>query len=195
VTDRNVAPERLLQAIQAGSTEAFAQFYERYAPLVYQIALRITGDQMEAEDLCHDIFVEVYRTAGQYQASRGSVEAWLAVKTRSRGLDRLRRRKRQVAIDPVQLPSKAAVVTPEEAVLHKLTRESVRDALIRLPEAQRQAVCGLYLESQTQQQLADRMGRPLGTIKSLIRYGLNNVRKQLVQLGWLGASGGADDRE
>jgi RNA polymerase sigma factor (sigma-70 family) len=196
VTSRHDQAERLLRDMKQGSAAAFEQFYERFAPLVYSIALRMVGDQMEAEDLCHDIFLEVYRTADQYDPQRGSVEAWLAVKTRSRCLDRLRRKKSERIQTCGELPVVGGgAVTTEETVLAKLERETIRHVMNKIPEAQRQAVYGMYFLSQSHRELSQRMERPLGTVKSLIRYGLMNVKKQLIQLGWIGPSGGAKEHE
>ncbi|WP_346773937.1 sigma-70 family RNA polymerase sigma factor [Brevibacillus sp. SYP-B805] len=197
MTDHHEQSLRLLREIGQGSAAAFEQFYEQYAALVYQIAQRMMGDPMEAEDLCHDIFLEVYRTAGQYDPARGSIEAWLAVKTRSRCLDRLRRMKRDRLHDwdAAGLPWTASESSPEEQVLKKLERETVREVLDTIPQAQREAVYGMYFQAKSHRELAEKLERPLGTVKSLIRYGLINVRKQLNQLGWLAPSGGAKERE
>ncbi|MBO8163356.1 MAG: sigma-70 family RNA polymerase sigma factor [Brevibacillus sp.] len=185
--------ERLLSETANGSVAAFEAFYEQYAPLVLHIAQRVIGDRMEAEDVCHDIFLEVWKKAGQFDPNRGSVEAWLAVKARSRSLDRLRR-KRRVVVETVpdsRLEHQLETATPEEHVLCRLDREALRSALGKLPEPQRRAIHGMYYEAQTHRELSEKMNRPLGTIKSLVRYGIGNIRKQLSQLGWLEPSGGA----
>ncbi len=188
--------ERLLHQIKQGEAAAFEQFYERYAKLVYSIAVKMVGDRMEAEDLCHDVFLEVYRTAGQYDPGRGSVEAWLAVKTRSRCLDRLRRKKGErldTSVEEAAYCQTAAAT--EETVLTKWERETLRNVMQSIPEAQRQAMYGMYFQSLSHRELSEQMARPLGTVKSLIRYGLLNVKKQLIQLGWLEPSGGAKERD
>lgn len=194
MTGRDYQAERLLREMGEGSAAAFEQFYERFSPLVFSIAMRMVGERMEAEDLCHDIFLEVYRTAGKYDPQRGSVEAWLAVKTKSRCLDRLRRKQSERIEIRDELPEPAGAAA-EETVLAKLERDTLRSAVERIPEAQQRAIYGTYFLSCTHRELSERMNRPLGTVKSLIRYGLMNLRKQLVQLGWIGPSGGAKERE
>jgi len=186
-----------LKALAEGNAEAFDRFYARYAPFVLAIAVRKLGDRMEAEDLCHDIFLEVLRRGGAYDPSRGTVEAWLAVLTRSRCVDRLRRKSRTAAerLDGAADPGGAAVpaeIWPEQLVVAKLERESLRAALERLPEVQRQAVAGAYLENRTHRELSDGWRVPLGTVKSWIRYGIGNLRKQLEKNGWTEAKGGND---
>ena len=184
--------KHLLSEIADGSVAAFERFYERYASLVLHIALRSVGDRMEAEDICHDIFLEVWKKAAQYDPQRGSVEAWLAVKARTRSLDRLRRKQRmQIApVDDPRIERVSTEATIEEYVFRKLDREVLRNALGSIPASQARALHGMYVEAQSHREISEHMKRPLGTVKSLIRYGLANIRKQLCQLGWLEPSGG-----
>jgi RNA polymerase sigma-70 factor (ECF subfamily) len=197
VSGRHDEVERLLHEMKNGSVAAFEQFYERFVSQVFQLALRMLGDRMEAEDICHDIFLEIYRKADQFDPQRGSIEAWLAVKTRTRCLDRLRRKKPELynQLDETLLRQEGTAAPTEERVFAKLERDTVREAMNQLPDAQREAVFGMYFLSQSHRELSKRMERPLGTIKSLVRYGLINVRKQLCQLGWMEQPGGAKERE
>lgn len=186
----NVSDEiiRTLREMSEGSSAAFHRFYDQYAPLVLHIALRMLGDRMEAEDICHDVFLEVLNKADRYDPTRGSIEAWLAVTTRSRCLDWLRRSHR-VYTDPDPVPEAglrtATERTIEERVVGKLQGEALREALRQLPLPQQQAVAGMYLQYRTQRELSDELKVPLGTIKSSVRYGLNNMRKHLIRLGWV----------
>ncbi|MCF6094633.1 sigma-70 family RNA polymerase sigma factor [Microaerobacter geothermalis] len=183
---------RILDDMKNGSIVAFDQFYDRFAPFVFRIALGIVKEQMEAEDICHDVFLEVFSKVEQFDPMRGSVESWLAVKTRSRCLDRLKRKKFVVTCQLEESKSLegSSGNSAEAHVLSKLERETIYEAMKRIPVSQQQAVYGMYYESQSQRELSQKLGRPLGTIKSLVRYGLNNLRKQLSQLGWVEASGG-----
>jgi RNA polymerase sigma-70 factor (ECF subfamily) len=175
----------VLREMCGGSAEAFDRFYARYAPLVMQIAWRTLGERMEAEDVCHDVFIEVLRRGGTYDRARGSLEAWLAVMTRSRCMDRLRRSRRlQAGGVEEERPADASDV-PEERVVSQLQREAVRAALNTLPVNQRQAVVHSYFGAQTQREMSSAWNVPLGTVKSWIRYGLNNLRKQLEKQGWV----------
>lgn len=174
----------LLREMADGSMEAFDRFYSRYAGLIYKIAAHMLGDAMEAEDACHDIFLEVLQKPEQFDPARGSVEAWLAVKTRSRCIDRLRLRKRTVVGSAAAERRGADTATAEERVLVNLQRESLREALRQIPSRQQQALRGVYYEHRTQQELAHSLERPLGTVKSLVRYGLGNLRRKMEQLGW-----------
>jgi RNA polymerase sigma-70 factor (ECF subfamily) len=174
-----------LRAMCGGSADAFDRFYARYAPFVMQIALRTIGERMEAEDVCHDVFLEVLRRGDSYDPDRGSLEAWLAVMTRSRCLDRLRRSKRIVQTGEPELKlAHAAAAAAEEDAVARLEKEALRHALGKLPAEQRAAVIGNYFDAETQRDLSDRWKVPLGTVKSWIRYGIRNMRKQLEKHGW-----------
>jgi len=171
-------PERLLAEMRSGSMEAFDLFYETHVGFVYQIALKMTNNRSEAEDLCHDVFVEVFRHPEQFDSTRGSVKAWLAVKTKSRYLDRLRKKKR-IIVGIRQ--SKEQAPAAEEVVANKLERERLLSALELLPASQKEAVFQKYFGYQTQEEIAAMMKKPIGTVKSLIRYGLKNLRKQFAE--------------
>ena len=186
----------VLEAMCAGSVEAFDRFYERYAPLVMQIALRVLEDRMEAEDLCHDVFLEVLRTGRNFDRSRGSIESWLAVLTRSRGLDRLRRARRALpggedASVVRTADFETAAAAPEDLVVLRLQRAAVREAFAALPTRQRRALANAYYSEKTQREMADEWNVPLGTVKSWIRGGIANLRKQMAVRGWIaGGEGG-----
>ncbi|WP_234032926.1 RNA polymerase sigma factor [Paenibacillus faecalis] len=180
----------LLEEMKNGSITAFDRFYIRYAPFVLQIALRTMKDQMEAEDVCHDVFLEILRKADQYNPSRGSLEAWLAVMTRSRCMDRLRKKQRTTADElsesvesAISYRSSGALV--EESVLANLQNEAIREALQLIPKKQSEVVTEVYFGSRTHREVSAERQIPLGTVKSLVRYGLNNLHKQLTSLGWI----------
>lgn len=175
-----------LAEIAEGSVSAFGRFYDAYAPMVYRIALQMTKDALEAEDLCQEVFLEVMDKADQYDPGRGSVEAWLAVRTRSRAVDRLRKRRRAVETEwSEELLQEARGAEDQEtvelSVLRRLEAEQVKRALHALPPLQRMAVYGCYVEQLSHREMSELMKRPLGTVKSLIRYGLKNVRRLLEQ--------------
>jgi len=173
-----------LRRIAGGDPSAFGELYRRFAPTVYHIALNILQDAAEAEDVCHDVFLELMQHPDRFDPDRGTLQAWLAVKAKSRAIDRLRRQQRQSAAAPWREPSPHRDPTGE-AVVGRLEREQLHEALNRLPAGQRDAITATYLNAMTHQEWARVSGHPLGTVKSRIRYGLKNIRKNLVQLGWL----------
>lgn len=177
-------PAEWLAEIADGSAAAFGRFYDTYAQMVYRLALTMTKDPADAEDLCQDIFMEVLHKADQYDPARGSVEAWLAVRTRSRAMDRLRRKQRMAVCDwneeelpePILFSERESV---EMAALRRVELDQVKEALRGIPPLQRMAVYGSYVEQLSHREMAEMMKRPVGTIKSLIRYGIHNVRRRL----------------
>lgn len=174
--------QTILEEMKEGSYSAFARFYERYADLVYRVALQRTGDAAEAEDVCQDVFLSVMDKPGRYDPARGTVEAWLVVMTKSRSLDRLRRRKR-IQLEAWEEQSLAAVTGStapiDETVLSRLELESLRRALRGMPSHQQKVLVGAYLEERSHRELAESLQRPIGTVKSWIRNGLQQLRRSL----------------
>ena len=120
------------------SLHSFDELYKQNASYVYKIALYIIRDPVEAEDLCHDVFLEVIQHPEQYDPQRGSIKAWLGVKTRSRAIDRLRKQKIQGAnkiVEPVDVNNTADPTA--ETVLSKFKIESLHESLRHLSEPQR----------------------------------------------------------
>lgn len=179
----------LLKNMQLGSRRSFEIFYEKYISYIYNIAYAITKSPEEAEDICHDVFVEVMEKSREYNPERGSIKAWLAVKTKSRSLDRLRKKK-PLLINRLEAVIKQAEKGADAFIFAHLEKELIFDALNHIPEEQREAIIRAYFKGETQREIARDMNKPLGTVKSLIRYGLNNLRKQKSLLEWVEPDGG-----
>ncbi len=174
--------EALLVRVADGDAAALAQLYDRYAALLLGVAERIIGIRREAEDLVHDLFVEAWERAGEYDPRRGSVRTWLLVRTRSRSIDRLRasRIANVVSLDD-RLVSGSTAADGDLAA----DRARVRDALAALSAEQRQVLLLGYFEGLSSSEMATRIGVPLGTVKSRVAA----ARTQLAIL--LGAEGRA----
>lgn len=181
--------KQLLKNIQLGSRRSFEIFYEKYVSYIYSIAYAITKNPEEAEDICHDVFLEVIEKCREYDPRRGSIKAWLAVKTKSRALDRLRKKK-PLLINRLQLAVDQAEKGADDFIFIHLEKELILDALNHIPDDQREALIRAYYIGETQREIAKYMNKPLGTVKSLIRYGLNNLRKQKSLLEWVEPDGG-----
>ncbi|MEN0660613.1 sigma-70 family RNA polymerase sigma factor [Caldifermentibacillus hisashii] len=182
---------QLLKDIAAGSRQAFDIFYEKYISFVYQIAFSIVHNHAEAEDICHDVFLEVYQKARQYSEEKGSIKAWLAVKTKSRSLDRLRKNK-PLLIHRLENLSGSKKMEPgaDLQFFHSLEKHLIVEALKAIPIEQREAIIRSYYNGETHNEIAMTMKKPLGSVKSLIRYGLNNLRKQKALMQWVGIDRG-----
>ncbi|MEW5920227.1 MAG: sigma-70 family RNA polymerase sigma factor [Bacillota bacterium] len=174
----------LRQQKKESSLQWFNDLYQQNVSHVYRIALHIIREPVEAEDLCHDVFLEVIQHPEQFDPGRGSLKAWLAVKTRSRAIDRLRKQRRHRLNNVAEHAGVSCLDPTAESVLMKLEKESLHESLRRLPEPQREALAATYFQSLRQKEYAELTGYPLGTVKSLVRYGVNNIRKHFVLTGW-----------
>jgi RNA polymerase sigma-70 factor, ECF subfamily len=178
----------LLGEIARGDRDAFARFYDLHAPLVHTFALRILRERGEAEEVVQDVFLQVWRQAGAYSTDRGTPEAWLIMMTRSRGIDKLRSRRRQnEMVRPVDTAERLPEpVVPESATGPAEARATLGGALADLPAAQRSVLELAYFDGLTQSEIAAHLGEPLGTVKTRMRSGLERLR------GALSARGGAE---
>jgi RNA polymerase sigma-70 factor (ECF subfamily) len=174
-----------LRLLVSGDQGAAARLYDRHSRALYSLILRILGDEGEAEDVLQEVFVQAFRQAGRYDASRGAVAAWLLMMARSRAIDRLRTRRTrvegrtgevQVLNDlPDAQPDAASVIIGEEQT------RLVRHALAELPLVQRVAIELAYYEGLSHTEIAERLEQPLGTIKTRIRLGLLKLRDELAE--------------
>lgn len=170
----------------AGDGGALAALYDRHARAVYSIALRIVGDERDAEDVVQDVFTQVWRQANRYDRTRGTVVGWLLTIARTRALDRLRARLARPdtgATSPEDSGSEPATpaLDPVDAITAASNAKRVKQALGELPLLQRLAIELAYFEGLTQSQIADRLEEPLGTVKTRIRQGLLKLRDLLSQ--------------
>ncbi len=168
----------LISGAAAGDRDCLAALYDRYAPALLAIGRRILSDRREAEDLLHDVFLEVWRQAGDYDEARGSVRAWLLMRMRSRALDR---RKSAVFSKRADLPAPDAVADAlgeagEDPALAP-DRDAVRRALEQLPAEQRQVLELGYFEGLSSSEIAERVGAPIGTVKSRVAAALSKLRQ------------------
>ncbi|AFZ17681.1 sigma-70 family RNA polymerase sigma factor [Allocoleopsis franciscana] len=173
--------EELIQALKAGQSSALGILYDRYASLVYRLALRILTNPQEAEDLTQEIFLNLWRS-GSYNPSRGSLSSFLTTLTRSRAIDKIRSRGSNLKFIQrwsQMMVNETSSLTPFESAALSQRSHQVRQALTQLPEKQRQVLEMAYYEGLSQSEIAAQLGIPLGTIKTWSRQGLLNLRKNL----------------
>lgn len=173
----------LIRQMADGDQAAFARFYDRYAPLVFALIVRIVRERAEAADVLQEVFWEAWRGASGYDPERGSPEAWLVTRARSRAIDRVRalRRRGETFAAPVDEALAAAPADPAgDPAQRAAERGAVRSALERLPEPQREVIELAYYGGLTQTEIAERLKQPLGTVKTRIRLALERLR-QVVQ--------------
>ncbi|MFQ4140468.1 sigma-70 family RNA polymerase sigma factor [Nodosilinea sp. PGN35] len=176
-----VSDRDLVTRLWAGDTAALATLYDRYAPMVYTLALKMLSNPTEAEDLTQEVFVNFWQRR-QYDPERGSMGSYLATYTRSRALDRLRMSSGRAAIlQRFQRISEASARSPNpvDYVAQHEQHQHLRAALAQLPPTEREALEIAYFQGLTQAEIAAQLGIPLGTVKSRCRQGLRRLRTLL----------------
>lgn len=166
----------LVKAVAAGDRNGLAALYDRYAPILLGMAMRIIRDRREAEDLLHDVFLEVWRSARDYDLTRGRVRTWLVVRMRSRALDvlksaRVSRRSGDAEVLERMVAEPEAGESPD--------RQRVRAVLGELTGEQRQVLELAYFDGQSCSEIATQLAIPIGTVKSRLAAGLSRLRQLL----------------
>jgi len=178
IESQGASPDvQLVMAIRSGDESAMAALYDRYSSLVYSVALRVLGDTGVAEDILQEVFMQLWRNPGRFDASRGNLAPWLAVIARNRAIDSLRKCRPEIGIEDVVVSVEPDMATDAE---RGRAMEKVRGALGNMPLPQRSALEMAYFEGLTHTEIAAKTGEPLGTIKTRIRAGLLALRKAVV---------------
>lgn len=171
----------LLAKIAQKDSAALSQLYDRYARIVHAIAYKSLGSTEESEELVLDVFSQIWRTADRYDASRGRVDTWLFMLTRSRILDRLRSLQRAskaeiASVEAAQIQFGTPTLDPMEDAVILERRAWVLAALEKLPEEQRRVIELAYYKGLSQSEIAAQTEISLGTVKTRIRLGLSKLR-------------------
>jgi RNA polymerase sigma-70 factor, ECF subfamily len=191
----------VVHRMAAGSEAALETIYDRYASAIFAAAYRLTSDRGTAEEVVQETFLALWNRAESFDSAAGSLAAWLHTIARNRAIDRLRaagRRPSLVALssaagldeDPTQalerlvsggsvVASATAPAGPEEAYEAVGRREAIRLAVAEMPEAERTVILMAYQEELSQSEIADRLGWPLGTVKTRTRRALLRLRQGL----------------
>jgi RNA polymerase sigma-70 factor, ECF subfamily len=169
----------VLHRVALGDLAAFEAVYRELSGAVFGVARRVLVDTAQAEEVCQEVFLEVWRTGSRYDASSGSVAAWVCTIAHRRAVDRVR--SEQSAADRLSAvgrlePQATPHDTVPEQVESRLEQEKVRRCLRRLTEQQREAVRLTYYTGYTQRQVADLLRVPLTTVKGRLRDGLIKLR-------------------
>ena len=172
--------EDLLLAIARGNEGALAELYDRFGGVAYGLALRVLRDQALAEDAVQDAFLAAWRTAASFDPARGKASTWLLTIVHRRAVDLVRREDRRRGEPLEDAPIAAGDETDEEAIVRD-ERRRVRAALAVLTDNEREAIELAYYGGLSQSEIADRLGVPLGTVKSRMFAGLARLRDALDQ--------------
>jgi RNA polymerase sigma-70 factor (ECF subfamily) len=170
----------LVRRMAQGHQDAMAQLYDNTSSMVNGLLLRILEHPQDAEEVLLDVYLKAWKYASGYSEKRGSVQAWLLIMARNAAIDRIRQRRAQpatLAYESDIFPEPVAPdATPEEESLIAERRLRVQQVLRELPLEQREALILAFFGGLTHAELAERLGEPLGTIKSRIRMGLTRLR-------------------
>jgi RNA polymerase sigma-70 factor (ECF subfamily) len=188
---RELDDEELMQRLVYRDLTAFRTLYARYGGLVYSTALRVVRDAQIAEDMVQEIFLRLWRKPESYTATRGKFATWLTSVTRNRAVDEVRSRNRryrhETASPEEQQRELPGPEVDEPGLRAELSdqRRLILTALSKLPPEQRQTIELAYFGGLTQQEIAERLGQPLGTVKTRIRLGMQKLRAALTpELRW-----------
>lgn len=171
-----VTDSMLISRIRAGDEDALATLHDRYSQVVYSVALRVLGETTQAEDILQEIFLQLWRNPQTFDSNRGSLGAWLAVITRHRAIDLLRRRRPESDIEDVIV---AVDTRLEQTTDRNMAIAKIRAVVERLPAEQRKPLEMAFFEGLTHSEIASKTGEPLGTVKTRIRSALLTIRKAL----------------
>lgn len=187
--ERRVREQRLLSLVRrCGERDesALAELYDETSQFVYGVALTVLRNPMDAEEITCDVFNQVWRAANSYSSGRGNVTSWLIIMARSRAIDRIRARvsksKHELPFDKDNSFESVGVwqgPSPEQDATQSQQRRRIQRAMESLPAEQRKAIELAFFGGLTHQELAERLGEPLGTVKTRIRAGMTRLREAL----------------
>jgi len=181
----DLADGAMLAGIASGDPDSFRGLHERYSGLLYATIHRILNDVSDSEEVLQEVLNSLWQKAGLYHPGRGRPVTWLNSTARNRAIDRLRSRKRQSRLKEAYggmadvLHRGTTPVSGLEAAERRDTCHAVRSAVLELTGIQREAIEKVYFEGLTQQEVAEQLGEPLGTVKARVRRGLAKLRQTL----------------
>ena len=174
----HLSDEALVALVARGDESALAELYDRVGGTAYGLAYRVLRDEALAEDAVQEAFLALWRTAASFIPERAKASTWILTLVHRRAVDTVRREQRRRA-EPLEGAPEPVDASAEEAAWLRLERERVQGALAQLPDRQREAIELAYYGGYTQSELAERLGEPLGTIKSRMFSGLSRLRELL----------------
>lgn len=180
---RHLAPDEIedrqqLASIARRDSRAFESLYDRYSRSVYSLAWGMLRDPATAQEVTQEVFLSIWRQAAEFDPSRGTARSWVLALAHHKSVDAVRRRRLR-ATEPLE-ETQASDLDVVDETLRRLEQGRVREALVRLPAEQRQAIVFAYYGGYTQEEVARRLSIPLGTAKTRIRDAMIRLREALV---------------
>jgi RNA polymerase sigma factor (sigma-70 family) len=179
----HLSDEAVVALVARSDQAALAELYDRFGRVAYGVALRIVRDEKLAEDAVQEGFLTAWRNADRFMPERAKAATWLLTLVHRRSVDVVRRENRRRAEFLPEEDDGATSLSAEDDAWLRLERERVQAALRQLPDQQREAIELAYYGGFTQSELAERLGQPVGTIKSRMFTGLARLRELLAEPG------------
>lgn len=181
IPENRQVEHELMQRIAGGDNDAFDVFCDRYSPLIFSTAYKVLNHAQDAEDVAHDVLLSVWKKAGSYNATKGTLVTWICTTTRNRSIDRVRSFQRRSAMHDrfetrQEREKPEARSTGRDDLYRSDARSILQNAVVELSPEQREVIELAYFEGLTQRQIAERLQSPLGTVKARIRRGLQRLR-------------------
>ena len=177
--------EELAKRLQQRDPQAMADLYDRFGRLVYSVILAIVRDAGVAEDLVQETFLRVWNRMNAFEAGKGALGPWLLAIARNRAIDYIRSVQSRMQRNTYEFDARehpSLFVDMEKDVLNSDSARSIRKALEKLTENQRKVIELAYYEGLSQTEMAERMGQPVGTVKTWVRTALQLLREDMVQV-------------
>jgi RNA polymerase sigma factor (sigma-70 family) len=177
----HLSDEAVVALIARSDQDALAELYDRFGRVAYGLAVRVLRDEKLAEDAVQEAFLSAWRNADRFIPERAKASTWLLTFVHRRAVDLVRREDRRRAEPLPESSEPAGSGSAEEDAWLRFERERVQAALLRLPDQQREALELAYYGGFSQSELAERLGQPVGTIKSRMFAGLARLRELLAE--------------
>jgi RNA polymerase sigma-70 factor (ECF subfamily) len=173
--------DQLMKDIALGNRQAFEKLYRDSSPQLFAICLKIVSQRSEAEDVLQEVFATVWRKASQYDVDRAGAMSWLAMIARNKAIDRIRSHPQARRSESLELAEEIAdpTASPQLDAQASAERERLDACLKRLDDRRRSLIRAAFFDGSTYEELAARIGSPLGSVKSWIRRGLMQLRECL----------------
>lgn len=184
IVDHSVlTDEEIVVRLRAGESWAMSILYDRYARLVFSLALKILNDRGAAEETVQEVFVKVWKRSREFDRDRGKFSSWLTGIAHNHAIDELRRRRIRPSASEDEGDAMEGVVdeapAPIDLAMQSLERRRIVEALKEIPVEQRRAIELAYFEGFTQHEISDKLGDPLGTVKTRMRLGMQKLKTLL----------------
>lgn len=171
----------LMQRITNGEMEAFEEFHRKYHVLIFTTIYKVLNNHEDSQDVTNEVLKTIWTKAANYRADRGTLVTWICTTARNRAIDRIRSIQRRSALYDrfevkIDLESSDRSISGREDLYRSDARKVLQSAIVSLRAEQREVIELAYFEGLTQRQIAERLNRPLGTVKARIRRGVERLR-------------------